>query len=313
MSKKYYTSDLKNTQQQVMNSYTGIRTDFRKAANTISALLFSVFIFCFPLSVFPQQDSNQDSMIKLIVRGDDMGFCHATNVACIISYKEGILRSVEVMVPGPWFLDAVKMINENPGLDVGVHLTLTSEWQNLKWGPVTGAAGLRDSDGYFFSNVQDLQKAKPEPEIVEKELRAQIELAMKHIPNLTHFSDHMGASTCRPEYTRIVKKLSEEYGLPFILEGAHEEIGFWDVPAEDKEDFLADTLRNLKPGLWIIYCHPGLDTPETQGITSVDKHLSNEFMAEYRAAVTEALTSERLRDLVRQEGIQLVSYGDIIK
>jgi len=54
-----------------------------------------------------------------------------------------------------------------------------------------------------------------------------------------------------------------------------------------------------------------LDTPETQGITSVDKHLPNEFMAEYRAAVTRALTSERLKAIIKQKGIQLVSYGDI--
>lgn len=294
-----------------MNHKFGIGTDVRRGAFLV--LLFSVFIFGCLLSVFPQQIGNQDSMTKLIVRGDDMGFCHATNVACIKSYREGILRSVEVIVPGPWFLDAVNMIHDNPGLDVGVHLTLTSEWQNLKWGPVTGATGLRDGNGYFFSSVQDLQKAGPEPGIVEKELRAQIELAIKHIPNLTHISDHMGASTCRPEYTRIVQELSEEYGLPFILEGAHEEIGFWDVPPEEKENFLANTINNLEPGLWIVYCHPGLDTPETQGITSVDQNPSNEFMAEYRAAVTEALTSERLKVLIKKEGIQLVSYGDIIK
>jgi predicted glycoside hydrolase/deacetylase ChbG (UPF0249 family) len=279
----------------------------------IPRLFLSAIIFWSPLSVCPQQNSNPDSEVKLIVRGDDMGFCHATNVACIKAYREGILRSVEVIVPGPWFLDAVEMIKDNPGLDVGVHLTLTSEWQNYKWGPITDATGLRDSNGYFLTSVRDIQKARPEPDIVERELRAQIELAMKHIPNLTHISDHMGASTCRPEYTQIVKKLSEEYGLPFILEGAHEEIGFWDVPAEEKENFLADTFKKLTPGLWVIYCHPGLDTPETQGITSVDKHPSNEFMAEYRAAVTKALTSERLKALIKQEGIQLVSYGDIIK
>ena len=57
-----------------------------------------------------------------------MGSCHAANEACIESYRNGIMRSAEVIVPGPWFLEAAKMLNENPGLDAGVHLTLTAEW-----------------------------------------------------------------------------------------------------------------------------------------------------------------------------------------
>ncbi|NOY36209.1 MAG: ChbG/HpnK family deacetylase [Chlorobi bacterium] len=276
-------------------------------------ILFSVFFFFNLVSVSSQQKDNPESEIYLIVRGDDMGFCHATNVACIRSFRKGIIRSVEVMVPAPWFLDAAEMLKENPGLDVGVHLTLTSEWKNYKWRPVTGAPGLQDADGYFFPTVQALQQAIPDPDIVEKELRAQIKMAMKHIPNLTHLSDHMGASSCRPEYKEIVNKLSREYNLPVILENAHEEIGFWDTPADKKEAFLYKTINNLMPGLWIIYCHPGLDTPETQGIISASQHPSDVFMAEYRAAVTKAVTSDRIKTLINQKGIHLVSYGTMIK
>ena len=71
--------------------------------------------------------------IKLLVRGDDIGSSHNANLACIESYKNGIVRSVEIMVPCSWFEEAVIMLNENPGLDVGIHLTLTSEWDNYKW------------------------------------------------------------------------------------------------------------------------------------------------------------------------------------
>src|SRR5262249_15334330 len=75
--------------------------------------------------------------VRLLVRADDMGVAQAVNEACIRSYKDGIARSVEVIVPGPWFLDAVRLLKENPGLDVGVHLALTSEWERVKWGPLT--------------------------------------------------------------------------------------------------------------------------------------------------------------------------------
>ena len=88
--------------------------------------------------------------IKLVVRADDIGSCHTANLACIQCFREGIARSVEVMVPCPWFNEAAQMLRENPGYDVGVHLTLTSEWENYKWGPLTQAPSLVDEQGHFF-------------------------------------------------------------------------------------------------------------------------------------------------------------------
>jgi len=91
--------------------------------------------------------------IRLLVRGDDIGMSHAVNAACIKAYQEGIMQSVEVMVPCAWFEEAVIMLNENPGLDVGVHLVLNSEWDTFKWRPLTHVPGLVDSAGYFFSTT----------------------------------------------------------------------------------------------------------------------------------------------------------------
>jgi predicted glycoside hydrolase/deacetylase ChbG (UPF0249 family) len=87
---------------------------------------------------------------RLIIRGDDMGFAHAGNLGIIESYKNGIERSVEVLVPSPWFPEAVRLLNENPGIDVGIHLALTSEWDNLKWRPLTDCKSLQDSNGLFL-------------------------------------------------------------------------------------------------------------------------------------------------------------------
>lgn len=88
--------------------------------------------------------------IRLIVRGDDMGSCHTANEACLRCYQKGILRSVGVMVPAPWYPEAARMLRENPGLDVGVHLTLTSEWEGCKWGSVPHAPSLCNRRGYFL-------------------------------------------------------------------------------------------------------------------------------------------------------------------
>src|ERR1044072_1020501 len=87
---------------------------------------------------------------RLIIRGDDMGFSHAGNLGIIESYKNGIETSVEVLVPSPWFPEAVRLLKENPSVDVGIHLTLTSEWDNEKWRPLTDCKSLEDSNGYFY-------------------------------------------------------------------------------------------------------------------------------------------------------------------
>src|SRR6266496_1358390 len=94
----------------------------------------------------------QTKTIRLLVRGDDMGFSHSGNEALIKCYREGIETSIEVIAPSPWFPEAVRLFNEkeNAGVDVGVHLALTSEWDNVKWRPLTRCPSLVDADGFFF-------------------------------------------------------------------------------------------------------------------------------------------------------------------
>src|SRR5687768_12468555 len=87
---------------------------------------------------------------RLIVRGDDMGYSHAGNEALIKCFREGIETSIEVIVPSPWFPEAVKMLEANPAVDVGIHLAITSEWDNIKWRPLSNAESIRDGDGYFY-------------------------------------------------------------------------------------------------------------------------------------------------------------------
>lgn len=129
----------------------------------------------------------QQKTIRLIVRGDDMGYTHSGNEALIKSYTEGIETSIEVIVPSPWFPEAVKLLDQNPGVDVGIHLALTSEWDNVKWRPLSDCRSLKDSNGYFYPMVfanknypgQSITENQWKIADVEKEFRAQIELALK--------------------------------------------------------------------------------------------------------------------------------------
>src|SRR5437899_2642480 len=77
-------------------------------------------------------EPSRGAPIRLIVRGDDMGFSHSGNEALIKCFREGIETSIEIIAPSPWFPEAVRLLAGNPNVDVGVHLALTSEWDNVK-------------------------------------------------------------------------------------------------------------------------------------------------------------------------------------
>jgi hypothetical protein len=260
--------------------------------------------------------AQDDGAIRLIVRADDIGSSHAANVACIRSYREGIARSVEVMVPCPWFNEAARMLRENPGYDVGVHLTLTSEWDSYKWGPLTQAPSLVDANGHFFPRTSAPKGPGPNRgflqcgwkiEEVEQELRAQIELAKKEIPQVSHLSSHMGTPTSTPELRKLVERLGREYRLTVETPGSKR--FRWGVDSkaspEQREAALVGALEALGPGTWILVEHPGLDTPEMRAIG----HEGYWNVAAHRDGVTRAFTSEKVKAVIARRGIELVSYG----
>lgn len=258
--------------------------------------------------------------IRLIVRGDDMGSCHTANEACILCYREGIMRSVEVMVPAPWYPEAVRMLREHPQLDAGVHLTLTSEWENCKWGPVTHAPSLCDRRGYFLPMTSQREDFPPGTgflqsgyrlEEVEAELRAQIEIALEDIPQVSHLSCHMGTPVAAPDLREVTENLSREYRLPLEHEGVQfaGHLGGQEADADRKEAILLEIVEHLTPGTWLLVDHPGLDTPEMRALG----HIGYEHVAEERAAVTCAFTSEKVMRRIRERGILLISYADLYR
>jgi predicted glycoside hydrolase/deacetylase ChbG (UPF0249 family) len=256
--------------------------------------------------------------VRVIVRGDDMGVAQAINEACIKAYREGIVRSVEVIVPGAWFLDAVRLAKENPELDVGVHLCLTSEWDYCKWRPLTRGASLVDADGYFYRATKqrgDLPgnsgflDAKPKVEEVEAELRAQIEMAKKHIPRISHVSVHMYTVRSSPEIEAVARKLAKEYGLKFDDDGMKRAVYWGGTNPEAHAKRLVARLAELGAGTHLIITHPGLNTPELRGFGNNGAW----DVAEERAATTEALTSKLVREAVKERGMRVIGYREVGK
>ncbi len=281
-------------------------------------LLFTLLMICI-ISTFSQQ---------LIVRGDDIGCSHGSNVGVIQSFTDGIERSAELMVVTPWLPEAVKMINEQPGLDVGVHVALTSEWETMKWRPLTHCPSLTDENGYFFPMTfpnkeypgQSLTEQKAQINLgeVEAELRAQIELAQKLIPNLTHISGHMGWAMVHEGIPPIAKRLSEEYNLPFVDDTGetNKDLGIvsfplgWGLTPDQRETKFIEALGKLEKGKTYIYVeHPAEDSKEMQAIF----HKGYENVAEDRQAVLKMFTSPVVKKAIEDNGIELVGYGDVIR
>jgi predicted glycoside hydrolase/deacetylase ChbG (UPF0249 family) len=257
---------------------------------------------------------------RLIVRGDDMGYAHGGNIALIKCSREGIQTSIEVIVPSPWFPEAVSMLNANPGIDVGVHLALTSEWDNVKWRPLTTAGSLRDELGYFFPMIypnpaypgRALKENKWQLAEVEAEFRAQIETAKKHIPQISHVSAHMGCSRITDEVRTLTKKLSIEYGVDIDLsEYAVTSVGY-DGPhgtaAEKAESFLKMLSKLERDKTYLFVDHPGIDNEELRGI----HHIGYENVAADRQGVTDLFTNKKVRERIKELGIELISYRDLI-
>jgi len=265
--------------------------------------------------LFCMQDNAE---IRLLVRADDMGVAEGVNEACIRSVKEGIARSVEVIVPGPWFLDAVRRLQENPEIDVGIHLCLTSEWERVKWRPMTGPSSISDKDGYFYPTTRQrkdfppgtsLFDANPKPEDLERELRAQIETLKRHIPRISHASSHMGAAVGTPEARAITEKLCKEFGLRLEAKGT-KPVRNWNgsqKTPDEKEAGLAAAIEKLEPGTWLIIEHPGVDTEEMRAMG----HKGYENVAADRVGVTKAFTSDKVKQAIKDKGVKLISHLDL--
>ncbi len=273
-------------------------------------------------SIILNDAQGQEEDIRIIFRADDIGSSHTANLACIDAYKNGVARSVEIMVPCPWFPEAVKMLKEVPGYDVGIHLTMTSEWENIKWGPVTNAPSLTDEDGYFFPTYWPNDRFPPERTFtgndwnileVEQELRAQIEMAMKHLPGrISHMGIHMGGTSADPRIAELHERLGKEYGLVTSLEPYNVKYfnGFKGARmGEEMITKLVQALEEVGPGNYLFIDHPGYDTKEMQAIG----HDGYYDVAANRDGVTKAWTDPRVMEVIERRGIKLISYADLIK
>ena len=224
----------------------------------------------------------------LIINADDLAMSHSENDASLTALDQKLVTSATVMVPAPWFGEVAAYARTHPDADLGLHLTLTAEWQTFRWGPVTPRTlvpSLVGPDGFFYSTTEEFARhAKVEE--VEIEVRAQIERAKSVGLDPTHLDAHMHALYATPQLFAVLRKVAREYRLPIRM--ARNEQVFRDllpyVDAADPfpdaifsplgdvqpaawKDYYLNVVKNLQPGVTELFVHLAHDDAEMRAVT----------------------------------------------
>lgn len=267
----------------------------------------------------------------VIVHADDLGMCHAANAAFWEDCSFGIVTSGAVMMPCPWAPALAAGCGAHPAADVGVHLTLNSEWDGYRWRPLSTCdpkSGLLDGEGYMWRSVKELHQHM-DVDAAIAELRAQIELALALGIDVTHIDTHMGA-VVHPQLTPAYVRLAVEYQVPVMLPRLSEEgmarIGvspdvgramLAELAALEATGFpVLDHIRATQPsgdplaaaqrlfdsvpaGVTHLLLHPSVPGYDIEAITD---------SAAYRIADHETFLRAELWEHIAKQGIHLIGY-----
>lgn len=272
----------------------------------------------------------------VIFHVDDAGMSHNSNMGAIKATEEGVATSLSVMMPCSWVPELAAYLKAHPQVDAGVHLTLTAEWKNYRWGPVAGkpaVPGLADSGGYLWSGVADVVAHATADEF-EAEIRAQLDKALALGIEPTHLDSHMG--TCFvPVYIERYVKLGIEKNIPILIFGGHmQHIGaeaaafrplvlsiaqrVWDagLPVIDDlvtkpttaDDYgqrkaqLIKLLDEMKPGITEIIVHCTVQTEEFSLISG---------SGPAREAELRLMTDPDIKAFIKSKGIVLTTWREL--
>jgi predicted glycoside hydrolase/deacetylase ChbG (UPF0249 family) len=254
--------------------------------------------------------------IYLLIRSDDAGMSHSVNMGLERLITSGLPVSVSVMFPTPWHQETVEILKRHPSVSVGIHLTLNSEWKNYRWGPVLGRTAvptLVDTNGYFFQSAAALYENRPNLQEIERELRAQIERALKSGLRIDYVDYHMGTSVAYPEFREITERLAREFGLGMsgYFGEAMEDPQYAAAP-QNKGDSLVALIGRLKPGVSVVITHVGIDDAELGALVDMNTSFPLPDMSKHRQGELSALTSPRFSDALKTRNIRLVTYRQLI-
>ncbi|MFX0209861.1 MAG: polysaccharide deacetylase family protein [Candidatus Hodarchaeota archaeon] len=278
--------------------------------------------------------SSTDKVVILHI--DDMGFSHSSNIASFECLDFGAATSGSAIVPSPWFLETASICRNNPKYDVGVHLTLTCEYELFRWralSTIDHKTGLLDNEGCLWRTSEEAVKYV-NPEAAEKEMRTQIQVAIANGIDVTHIDTHMG-TVIYPKFIQSYLMLAKEFNIPAFLPrlsredieakgyGEFAEAYFNFLPQleasgiplldqiiidtgreqPDKTKYYCDYLSEIKPGLTHLLFHPAKMSPELKAITPDS--------AVWRDQDYKVFTDQQIKECIKKYDLKLIGYREI--
>ena len=263
----------------------------------------------------------------LILHADDLGVAHSVNVASFDALDKGAISSASIMIPTPWVGEVAAYARAHPNVDLGLHLTLTSEWETYRWGSVESkdkVQSLLDSTGTFPSETAPVT-AKAKSVEAERELHAQVERALALGIHPTHLDSHMGALFTSNDLIATYIKVAHHYRLPFLAMRGNPPgvtsvplspndvvldnviVASPHVPRDHWKEFYLNAIANLKPGLTEIIVHLGHDDAELQAVT-----VNHEpYGSAWRQRDYDVVTSPEFKKALEDNHVVLVRWRDL--
>ncbi len=261
--------------------------------------------------------------VLVIAHVDDIGMHPDETAGSLDVLRFGMARTGSVMVPAPDFGRFAGIWANDPAFDIGVHVTLNSEWPGYRWGPVLArehVPSLVDSAGYLWNRELAFRGNADVGEAI-REMEAQVERVLSLGLSPTHLDQHMECFYYSRELFTSAVRLARRHGLviPYapaqMLEPLRERgfvvadtcSGFYEIAGEEQNNNLRATayetwLRGLGPGVHFIYLHPARVTPD------LGKIIESPYL---RAGDLEYWTSPAARDLAAELGIHFIGLREL--
>jgi len=261
----------------------------------------------------------------LIIHADDLAVAHSQDMASFEALDRGAVTSASIMVPCPWLTEVADYAKAHPEADLGLHLTLTSEWKTYRWGPITPrdqVSSLLDPHGYLYSDAGEAVRHM-KPEEAEREVRTQIETALKMGIRPTHLDSHMGTLLATPALMAVLINVAHGYHLPFLMlkiPGVPPDMYsalkptdvildrvFMAAPpikAEDWLNYYTHILKTLPPGVSELIVHLAHDDAEMQAVT-VDHP---DYGSAWRQRDFNVMTGPEFRQALEENHVVLTNW-----
>ncbi|MEW9052255.1 MAG: ChbG/HpnK family deacetylase [Neobacillus sp.] len=254
----------------------------------------------------------------IITRADDFGSAHAANQAILQAVTSGcLIRNVSCMAVGPAIENGAHLLRNCDNIDIGLHLTLISEWDSVKWTPAAPKEripSLLDKNGEFYQSQQQLASARPKIEEILLEYEAQWNRLTSLGLEVKYVDSHMAPELLIPELEKALEEWISNKGL--IDASKYYYFAEPPLPAwgDNTQDFLHNSeiwLNSILPDNQYIYImHPAMKRDDT--FQFANEHFSPGMVQRERELEYQSAISQKWKDWLKDRSIHVLRYSEAV-